>query len=262
MSSRNTLIAVAVKHNGNWDSILTDLELKNYPEGEELESLLKTINCEVLTILDNEYPPYLKEVYMPPFVLFYRGDISLLNNPIKNIAVVGTRKPTDYAVKATKEIVKGIAKDYYVVSGMANGIDAIAHNEAMNSGGRTIAVLGHGFNYCYPSENSRIYRKMQKHHLVITEYPPTCPPSQDNFPVRNRIIAQISKAVLITEGGKRSGTFITANFAVHYNREVMCVPSSNLNESLCNLLIREGAILIENSDQVKEIMERFSYYGK
>lgn len=262
MYIRTILIALAIKHNGNWESILKDLQLKEFPKIEEAIESVSQIKCNVLTIFDSDYPQYLKECYMPPFVLFYKGDISLLNNHEKHLAVVGTRNPSKYAIDATKEIVKGVAKEYVIVSGMASGIDRIAHEVTIDNGGKTIAVIGHGFNYCFPNENRDIYKKMQIEHLVISEYPPNCPPTGDNFPPRNRIIAQLSRCVLITEGGLRSGTFITANYALTFNKDVLCLPSSDLNNSLCNRLIREGAILVESSEHVREMMERISYYRK
>jgi len=188
-------------------------------------------------------------------VIFYYGDISLINDPNKNLAIVGTRKPSATGIDITHQIVKGTAKKYVTVSGLAMGVDAIAHKETIENGGKTVAVLGCGIDICYPSKNSEIYEEIKKNHLLISEYPGLTPPSPENFPFRNRLIAQFSKAILVTESKKKSGSSITVMYGLCYGRDIMCVPSVDYGNSGCNSHIREGATLVENAKQVIEMMD-------
>ena len=254
MDSRKILITLAVIHEGNWEAIYNALHLSDYPDEYLVESVCKKIDCGVLTILDSDYPCYLREMYRPPFVLFYHGDITLINNPDLCLAVVGTRDPSERGVEITREIVRDTCKHYITVSGLASGIDRVAHQTALENGGKTIAVLGCGPDYCFPSENRDIYEEIKQKGLLLSEFPPKVPPAQDHFPVRNRIIAMLSKAILVTEAKLRSGTSITVNFGLIYNRDVMCVPSSDLNNSVCNKFLKEGAILVENSTHVLDAL--------
>ena len=254
MTTSEILIAEAVYYHGNWDEIVSAIRRRELLPATEIIRINRSLKCKAITILDKEYPEYLKELYRPPIVLFYYGDISLINNPRNNVAVVGTRKPTYFGVKMTKELTRGIAKKYNIVSGLALGIDAIAHAEAIRTGGKTIAILGCGIDICYPVTNRPLYEIIKKRHLLISEYPNNTSPDPAYFPHRNRLIAQFSKGILITESKKKSGTSITANFGLCYDRDIMCVPSIDFEDSGCNQLIRDGAILVENADQVIEIV--------
>lgn len=257
MNYRNLLIAHAVYYQGDWQKIVEAFYKKNFLPESEAEALLKTVKSNVLTLFDKDYPSYLKELYMPPIVLFYYGDISLLNEPKNCLAIVGTRNPSTKGIKHTKDIIKGLKKNLIVVSGLAKGIDAVAHSACMARGLRTVAVLGCGIENVYPIENEALYKrfKRSKRDLIISEYPGMTPPDQIHFPIRNRLIVQFSSSVLVTESTIRSGTMITANHAVNYNRHVLCVPSENFGESGCNNLIREGAILVESAEHVNEFYE-------
>lgn len=255
MTASEILVAEAVYYRGNWKAIVDAINQKKILPVDDIVRINKSLKCKTLTILDKKYPPYLKELYQPPLVLFYYGDISLINNPNKNLAIVGTRKPSEPGINVTRQIAKGIAKKYTAVSGLALGIDAIAHDETIKSGGKTIAVLGCGIDICYPTKNKEIYEEIKKNHLLISEYPGLTPPSAENFPFRNRLIAQFSKAILVTESKKKSGSSITVMYGLCYGRDVMCVPSIDYGNSGCNYHIREGATLVENAKQVIEMME-------
>ncbi len=254
MDSRNMIIAYAVKYEGQWDLIYEKLCKKEFLEDEEALRYLSMVNSNVITILDNVYPDYLRQIYKPPFVLFYYGDITLIQNLENNLAVVGSREPESSSVTNLTNVLEDVAKEYVIVSGLAKGIDSLAHRIALKNKGRTIAVLGNGIDYCYPSENTPLYKDIKKNHLVISEFPHNTEPKPINFPMRNRIIVGLSRATLIGEAKFRSGSQITANLTLQSNKELMCLPSSDLENSLNNRLIQEGAALITSSDDILHIL--------
>ncbi len=257
MTKREILIAEAIHYKGDWWKIVDAVTKKDLIDEELAMKYLRSLKCKVLTMFDPEYPEYLKGFTMAPIVLFYYGDISLLSDPKKCLAVVGTRKPSDVGIKMTREIVSSTSKKYITVSGLASGVDRIAHETALDNGGKTIAVLGCGIEMCYPSENYDIYKRIKysKNNLILSEYPGDTEPDARHFPVRNRLIAQFSKGILVTESKIKSGTSITVNFGLEYSKEVMSVPSSDYGNSGCNLYIQQGAALVENAAQVEFIME-------
>lgn len=262
MEKRKILIAYALKYEGDWDKIYSAICSKELLTDEE-ESKANTIKSKAITILDDEYPEQLKNVHKPPIVLFYYGDISLMRDYYKNISIVGSRACSDYGARMTEEIASDLAKrGYVIVSGMAKGIDGIAHQSAINSGGKTIAVLGGGIDYCYPSENIYLYKDIKKHHLLISEYPGNVLPQTHFFPIRNRIIAGLSKTLIVTEASHYSGSLVTASLALEGNADVMCVPYEAGKQSECNRLINSGAILVESADDVVNEMSTCQNFVK
>ncbi len=255
IDGRDILISLAVKNSGDWDKIYESIKAKSFVEKEEVDQICKSIDSKAITILDSEYPEWLKYIYKPPFVLFYYGDISLLENVDNNLAVVGSRDYSEYGKQTTFNLVKDICARYVIVSGLARGIDSIAHEAAINNGGKTIAVLGSGIDRCFPSENKGLYKRIKKEHLLLSEYPSNTEPSPKNFPMRNRIIAGISKAVLVTEAKERSGTLITVQYALNANKDVMCIPHPVGSSSSCNRLISQGAFLVETAEDIDNIMK-------
>ena len=270
MNSEELLVALAVKYGGDWEDIMCALTKRgtlkrekeesgeDWDDDSELEPYLdiaKKSNYKYLTILSDDYPTILKKQYMPPFVLFYYGDISLLLNIPNNVAVVGSRNCTEYGDRMTREVVETVAKKYTIVSGMAIGIDTIAHQTAIDAGGKTIAVLGSGIDYCYPLRNRKLYEEIKKNHLVVSEYPGYMIPEDINFPRRNRIIAMISKGLIVTEAHAHSGTLTTVMFALQCSRPILCVPYPAGLGSECNRLISDGAYLIENGKKAVEILK-------
>ena len=155
----------------------------------------------------------------------------------------------------TEKIVSEISDEYIIVSGLALGIDKKAHETAIASGGRTIAVLGNGIDFIYISAHRDLYEYIKNHDLVISEYPRMTLPTLSSFPTRNRIIAMITCGVVVTEAYARSGTLTTVMFALQCQRLVLCVPYPADAGSECNRLISDGAYLVENGDQVKEILK-------
>lgn len=241
----------SLKFNGDFQSIYNALMRKEKVDETLKWELKKKVTCQYTTLFSHDYPETLKQINCPPFVLYYYGDLSLVNK--KTMGVVGMRDVSDYGKKATKHFVSELIKDdYVIVSGMARGVDTVAHTTAINDGGKTIAILGTGIEYCYPHDNKLLYEELKKHHLVMSEYPFHTAPQRRLFPFRNRIISGLSRGVLITEAKQRSGTMITAGYALEQGKEVYCVPSHYDENDGCNQLIKQGAKLVLNIDDMKE----------
>ena len=203
-------------------------------------------NIYTVTIYNDKYPSKLREVENPPFCLYCKGNIELLNS--EGIAVVGSRKISDYGKVVTTMFCKEFARaGLTVVSGMALGVDTVAHNTAIENQGATIAVMGGGFNHIYPTANFGLYKQILQNGLVVTEYVPNAEPLAYNFPVRNRIIAGLSRAVLVTEAGLKSGALHTKNYAVDIGREVFAIPgkiTSSESEGTNNIIRQCQATLV------------------
>lgn len=250
MDNRNILIGMAIRHQGKWHDIYQALKEKETIEDEEIYGYLTHLKCNVITILDQEYPEYLRKVTCPPFVLFYYGDISLIYNIDKNLAIVGSRDASQNGLNAIYNIAEKVSKTYNIVSGLALGIDAAAHHGAIDGGGKTIGILGCGIEQCYPISNQSLYDEIKSHHLLISEYYNYIPPHSYNFPQRNRLIVAFSRATLVGEARLKSGSSITASITLAENKDLMVIPSNELDNSLCNQLIRDGCSVVLNADDV------------
>lgn len=206
----------------------------------------------IITIVDKEYPFLLKQIFDPPFVLYGMGRIEILFEE-RRIAVIGTRLPSKIGVQTVAKLVPSIAEQgWTIVSGLAKGIDSSAHWNTINTLGKTIAVLGSGFNYIYPKENVGLFLKLTQNNLLLTEYPPHTPPKKWHFPARNRIISGLSHAVLVIEAKEKSGSLITADQALEQGRDVFAVPGSIFQEQSkgTNYLIQQGAKLITSVEDI------------
>ncbi len=204
-----------------------------------LEALYKKKEVTLVSILEKTYPKSLLYYEDMPLLLYCKGDISLLNKDC--IAVVGTRYPTKYGQRVTEDFVNYLIERFVIVSGLARGVDSISHRCALNNRGQTIAVLGCGIDKCYPSENFQLYTDIENNGLIISEYDVGVGVNAHNFPARNRIISGLSKCVLVTEAGKKSGTMITIDYAEKQGKTVCCVPGSIYNKASegCNQSIRQ-----------------------
>lgn len=205
------------------------------------------------------YPRLLAEIPSPPALLYYQGQV----NPEENygsqplIGIVGTRNPTEYGKRWAKKITQAlVAHGFGIVSGMAAGIDTVAHHTCLSAKGRTIAVLGTGVDVVYPASNRELYRRLSHEGLIVSEYPAQTKPDRGHFPSRNRIIAGLCRAVLIIEAPKRSGALITARFANDFGRDVYVLPGSLDNpQSLgCLGLLNSGAHVILSVEQLLEML--------
>ncbi|MGL4873869.1 MAG: DNA-processing protein DprA [Clostridium sp.] len=204
---------------------------------------------------DEEYPELLKEIKNPPYVIFYKGNIALMKEEC--VSIIGGRNHSLYAERATRFIAREASfQGCTIVSGGARGIDSIAHKEALMNKGKTIAVLGSGIDVVYPKENKRLFEEIIKNGLLISEFMPGTEPYSKNFPRRNRIISGLSKKLILTEASKKSGSLITAGFALSESRDIAVVPSQIFSEygEGSNLLLADGATPIVSRETLQAFL--------
>ena len=228
-------------------------------EKVDLEKVWEKIEkqgIKILTWEDEAYPQRLKEIDQPPPVLYIRGEY--LPDDLFAVAIVGTRRATPYGRQITEELAAFLAVNgMTVISGLARGVDAIAHQTALKSGGRTIAVLGSGVDKIYPPEHRAMAEQMMDQGAIISDYAPGTPPDASNFPPRNRIISGLSLAVVVIEAGETSGALITAEFAAEQGREVFAVPGSILapQSKGTNKLIQQGALPLLSVNDLMQALD-------
>src|SRR5690606_4370987 len=209
---------------------------------------------QIITIVDENYPTMLNTIKDAPLDLYAIGDITLLKYD-KKLSVIVTRNPTIDAMGKLELIVKPLVEDdWLIVSGLAKGIDSMAHLTSLKYNGKTIAVLGSGFKHIYPQQNTSLFYDIARYGLLITEYPPDTPPKKYHFPERNRIISGLSFGTLVIEATEKSGTMITVDQALDQGREVYAVPGSPLIPQTrgCHKIIQEGAKLVYCSSDIQE----------
>jgi DNA processing protein len=216
-------------------------------------------NPHFWTPTDSEYPRLLLEIPSPPPLLYYQGQINLQENRgiTPTVAIVGTRFPTEHGRRWTYRISAALAKHgFTIVSGMAAGIDGIAHQACLQAGGRTLAILGTGVDQIYPSAHRQLWQEIQEQGLLLSEYPAGTPPKQSNFPARNRIVAGLSRAALVMEAPQKSGSLITARYSNEFGRDVYILPNSpDVEEAQgCLRLIHQGAEVIIEIEQLLEML--------
>ena len=220
---------------------------------DKLDQLLRKLQCQVITVEDEQYPALLRNIYDPPFALFVRGKLPNLDKI--HLAMVGSRKASPYGLAAAESFACELARaGLVIVSGMARGIDSSAHQGALKGRGATVAVLGCGPDVVYPRENSLLMKQIMEQGTIITEFPPGTPPTAWHFPSRNRIISGLCKGLLVVEAAAKSGALITADFALEQGREVMAIPGNitNVKSAGANKLIRQGAVLVTRPAEVLE----------
>ncbi|MBR6163709.1 DNA-processing protein DprA [bacterium] len=233
--------------------------LRDKTSPDECLEYINNKNIKYITFEDENYPELLKQISNPPMVLFYKGDLSDCNLE-RTLAVVGSRRASESAKVNLRKLLLGFKNtDVVIVSGMAEGIDTVAHKSALEAGVKTIAVLGGGFDHIFPKSNVKLFNEIiDGHGAVLTEYWPTFQPMPFRFPVRNRIVSGLSKGTLVAEAALRSGALITANLTLEQNRELMCMPGviSNPNTEGIFKLLKNGAALITNTD---DILDQFGW---
>ncbi len=253
-----------------WESTRGQLLKVNLPEGrvnqfidfrkkfniEEYFKKLKGLKIKVTTILDSGFPKNLKELDGSPLVLYYKGSLSCLKN--KSVAIVGTRQMSLYGKEVTEKFSGGLAKrNITIISGLARGVDTVAHRECLERSGATIAVLGHGLDIVYPPENSILASEIVKRGgAIVSEYPLGYPIRPSNFAIRNRIISGLSDVVLVIEGAEKSGTLLTARHAAEQGKTVLAVPgpiTSSLSAAPLYLLKNGAKIATSVSDVLEEL---------
>lgn len=218
---------------------------------EKLIAYCAEEKIKLCSIVDDDYPPILKEIKTPPAVFYYYGKLEPFTN---RIGMVGTRDNTEYGQKVAYEIASELAAaGLTIVSGAARGIDSYSHKGAMQYG-RTVAVLGCGIAYAFANGNAKLIHEIAENGVVMTDYQPGQKPSTETFPARNRIIAGLSRGVIVVEAGRKSGALITCGYAGDYGRDVFAVPGrvDSPKSVGCHELIRDGVILIKNAYDVLE----------
>ncbi len=223
---------------------------------QEQLKLMEQHQVRCVTWWDMDYPECLRQIYDPPAFFFIRGSIAEKDRFA--VAVVGTREPTPYGKMTADLLCRELAlRGITVISGLARGIDTIAHESALRSGGRTIAVLGCGVEQIYPPSNFKLASEIMKRGAVLSDYMLKTPPDAVNFPGRNRIISGLSLGTLVVEAGERSGALITAGFALDQNRELFAVPGqTNVPQAKgTNRLIKQGAQLVDSIDDILNALD-------
>ncbi|MDR3121691.1 MAG: DNA-processing protein DprA [Clostridiales bacterium] len=219
---------------------------------DERVAALRARGIEIVTPEDARYPEHIRQIADPPTVLFMRGERPAAPGE-RAVAVVGARHPSAYGLAVTKKLVSGlVAYGFTIASGLAMGIDAAAHAEAIASGGKTIAFLGCGVEQAYPASNRRLMEEVLRRGAVYSEYPPGTPPLSYHFPQRNRLVSGMSLGVLVVEAGEKSGALITAGLAGEQGRDVFAAPG-NITSPLSrgtNALLRDGAGLVTSAEDV------------
>lgn len=222
------------------------------PFAERETAALVRAGCRIVTLLDDEYPPLLREIADPPPFLYVRGSLAGIGTAV---AVVGSRRASAYGRTVTERMAEELSRaGVAVISGLARGIDTAAHNGALKGEAKTVGVLGCGVDVVYPAENRRLFAEMAERGAVVSEFPLGTAPLAENFPRRNRIISGISHGVLVVEAAERSGSLVTARIALDQGRDVYAIPGNITNEGSrgANRLIREGAKLVDGVDDILE----------
>jgi DNA processing protein len=248
------LLYFSLLHCGDWFKIFNSIKNKDKFDKERFNQLKLKLKSNYVTILSSNYPTSFRSLEQPPYVIYYRGNYSLINH-LRRIAVVGSRLSTDYGVMVTKKLTSDLIKEnYLIISGLAKGIDAVAQEAAISLNGLTIGIVAQGIDLPYPKENSELYQLVINKGLILSEYPDGVSPSKINFPSRNRLIATLSNGIVITEAKINSGTLTTVRHGLNYGKDIFCVPYPIGESSACNILIKQGAKLIESvSDIIEEL---------
>ena len=224
---------------------------------EEVERV-ERLGLRVVTLIDSDYPPLLREIYDPPITLYVRGDLAALcAHPC--IAIVGSRRCSTYGLNAAESLARDLAdRGLTIVSGLARGIDAAAHRGALEAGGITIGVIGNGLDLCYPREHKRLAENVAGAGALISEFPLSTPPLSQNFPYRNRVLSGLCLGVLVVEAAEHSGSLITARLAAEQGREIFAVPGNitSRNSFGPNYLIKDGAKLVQHWRDIVEELPR------
>ena len=237
---------------------LEELEWLRNTDFTSLELQYRKENIHFLMYEDVLYLKRLKEIYLPPVVLFYKGRLELFNR--LSIGIVGARNHTEYSKEALEYLLPDILeRKVSIISGLARGVDSLAHQLTLDLNGETIAVIGNGINICYPKENRSLYVAIGKKGLILSEYPLDSPPLKFHFPYRNRIIAGLSHGLCVIEAKLHSGSLITANVALSENRQVFALPGNITSEYSkgTNELITAGAFPLRNANDILDSLHYF-----
>jgi DNA processing protein len=262
MNGRDVLLYLSLKYKGDWEKMIQGIHAHEDFDGPTAEEAIKAVSCSYVTIIDPQYPDSFRHCFRPPLVLYYYGNLSLLSDESNCVSYIGSREASAYGLETTRKIVGGlVARGYIIITGLARGIDAEATKAALDNHGKAVGILGSGIDLCYPSSSKALYDQLKSDGLLLSEYPFQTPPDPENFPKRNRMVAAASKGIVVGQAGKRSGTLITVGYALGFTKEVGCVPYHADEESACNVLIKEGAWMVESASDVELMMGRLHEDG-
>lgn len=262
LKARDIILALSVRCHGEWKDIYEIVVKKIQFTDEEFQKEILKEKAPFFAITDDEYPDYFKSVYQPPFLLYYYGNLDILNKGPR-LTVVGTRKPNDYQnevlPRLLKECFAKMKKKVVLVSGMAEGIDSLAMRTAMEEQIPVIGILGSGIDNPYPESSKDIYEYCKSGKgIVLSEYPLKSKPLADHFTFRNRLLAACGQVVFVAGGKNRSGTSSTARQALEQGKDILALPCNITGDDLTNTLIRDGARPVLESLDLCEALKDFS----
>ncbi len=231
-------------YRGDWSKIARAIQ-----NHEDYQTL--SMASSYITIVDDAYPACFRRLRYPPWILYYRGNLDLLNS--KAVGIVGARNCSQQALMNTLNVVQTVKDHHVIVSGLAKGIDAMAHRGALDK--KTIGIIGCGIDRIYPKVNADLYHCMANEHLILSEYPGSTAPLRHHFPWRNRLIAGCIDALIVIEATCRSGTMLTVNACNELGVPVYCLPTAFGNDAYpgCNHLIEQGANIVSNREELKKL---------
>jgi len=240
------------KNGGLKPRLQEELVAETDPLYQKAQSELATMQVRIVSFRDDEYPPLLKEIHDPPALLYVRGQLPSENS----FAIVGSRRASAQATEVAKRLAAHLAQQGIgIISGLARGIDTAAHTGALNQPGSTFAVLGCGIDQIYPPENRKLFTEIAELGGIISEYAPGTAPLAGHFPGRNRIISGLSRGVLIVEAAEKSGSLITADFALEQGREVFALPGAVVRQNQgSNRLLKEGAHIVTEPADILHVL--------
>ncbi len=257
MNAKEILIYLSFLYKGDSDAMLDHIRKKVEVNSKEVEEFARNVKEPFFTLLDDVYPEDWKQLFLPPLVSFYEGDISLLKDLTRSVTFVGSRNASKEGLALARRFGKELAKENVtIVSGLARGVDAEVMRGAMEENGKIIGISGAGIDIDYPSSSHDVYEYVRKHGLLLSEYPKGTSPKPDHFPRRNRMLAGTGKIVIVGEAEERSGSLITVSIAANLGKDIGCIPSSPYKGSACNTLIKDGAFLIDQAEDILALLPK------
>ena len=250
----------SLKQKENWKKLQ---QSKVFMDFSGYVDLAESSGIGSMDYFDPVYPSYLRHLPNMPLVLYYKGDLSLLDESRSRVAIVGTRRPSYYGRRVTREFSRNLAlHDVVIISGLARGVDGTAHLSCLECGGKTIAVMPCGLDQVYPGEHKELFERISREGLLLSELAPCQPITRQYFPARNRILSALSDCVLITEAGKNSGTLHTASFAAAQSREVFAVPNTIYSETSEGnlLLLKDGAQIVTEPGDILAYLANVAFF--
>ncbi len=251
MKANEILTYLSFLYKGNCDLMIDHIREKRKVDDAELDNFLKKNHPLCFNLLEPIYPSEWKNIYLPPLVCYYEGDISLLKDLSRSVTFIGSRDASKEGAINARSFGKALGKaGVTLISGLARGIDAAVMRGAMEAKGKIIGISGAGIDIDYPTGSADIYSYVRKNGLLLSEYPPGVAPKKEHFPKRNRILAATGKLLVVGEAAERSGSLITVSLASALGKDVACLPSPPMKGSACNALIKDGAYLIDEPEDI------------